>query len=158
MTNFRKLTVAAIIALAASTGSTFAQHSSINPFSVDPATVNAWAQINVGSSTTASANVNISSLSIADQFHLPSQANSDLDKQYKIVSVEGASGLTVSLDNSDFAYCAQLVNGANGQQIRFNFLIENNQNINYGPSVLKVTLENTVTHEQTSVIFMVTVK
>lgn len=156
MKNIRKLTAAAIIAILAS-GASFAQHSSINPLSVDPATINAWAQLSVGSSTTASANVNVSSLSIADQFYLPSQVNSDLDKQYKIVSVEGATGLSVSLDNSDFAYCAQLVDGENGQQIRFNFLIENNQNIDYGPNVLKVTLENTVTHEQTSVILMVTV-
>lgn len=158
MNNFRKLTVAAIIALAASTGSTFAQHSSINPFSVDPATVNAWAQIDVGSSTTASARINLSSLSIADQFSLPSQDASSLDTLYKIVSVEGAAGLTVSLDNSNFAYCTELVNGPDGQQIRFNFLIENNQNINYGANVVKVTLQNTKTLEQTSVILMVTVK
>jgi hypothetical protein len=157
MNNIRKLTAAAIIALATTTAA-FAQNSSyIDPNSIDPATINTWAQLNVGSSTTASTSVNISSLSIADQFHVTSQDDATLDKEYKIVSVEGSSGLTVSMNNSDFEYCAQLVNGNDGQKLRFNFLVENNSNVTYGAHVLKVTLENTATHEQTSVILMVTV-
>ncbi len=157
MNNIRKLTVAALIALATTTAA-FAQNSSyIDPNSIDPATINTWAQLEVGSTTTASANVNLSSLSIADQFHVVSQDNATLDKEYKIVNVEGSTGLTVSMNNSDFDYCAQLVDGTNGQQLRFNFLVENNGNVTYGAHVLKVTLENTTTNEQTSVILMVTV-
>ncbi len=157
MNNIRKLSVAAIVALATSTAA-FAQNPSvIDPNSIDPATINTWAQLNVGSSTTASANVNVSSLSIADQFRVTSQDNATLDKEYKILSVEGSTGLSVSMDNSDFTYCAQLVDGTDGQKLRFNFLVENTGNVTYGAHVLKVTLENTTTHEQTSVILMVTV-
>ena len=152
--NIRKLSIAAIIALSATTAA-FASNYTIDPSSVDPATINSYIQLNVGDTATASATINLSSLSIADQFQLPGEDAATVDMLYKIVSVDGTQGLNVSLDNDDFTYCTQLVGQ---EQLRFNFLVSYDQGVSYGAHAVKVTLENTVTHEQTSVILMVTVQ
>ena len=151
--NIRKLTLAAIVAIAATT-TAFASPYTIDPNSVDPAIISTWVQLNVGDTATASASINLSSLSIADQFQLPGQSATAMDSMYKIVSVDGTPGLSVTLNNDDFDYCTELV--AN-EKLRFNFLVTYNQGVGYGAHAVKVTLENTVTHQQTSVILMVTV-
>jgi hypothetical protein len=154
--NIRKMTIAAIVAFSATTAA-FASNYTIDPNSVDPATINAWVQLNVNDSATASANVNLSSLSIADQFRVPNKSADELNMLYKVVSVDGTTGLNVALDTDDFTYCTELVKGTDGQQLRFNFLVSYDQGVSYGAHAVKVTLENTETHEQTSVLLMVTV-
>jgi hypothetical protein len=141
--NIRQIAVAAVIALSASTAA-FAQGTTyINPQSLDPATIDAWVQLGVGSSVDVSAKCDISSLSYSDQI----QVNSDASV-YKIVSVDGTPGLSVVLNSSELA---------SGEKIQFDFTVNYDQNVNYGAHAVKVTLENTVTRQQMSVLLLVTV-
>ena len=141
--NIRKLAIAAIVALSASTVG-FAQNSYINPQSLDPATIDAWVQLGVGSSVDVSVKCDLESMSYSEQI----QANSG-NAAYKIVSVDGTPGLSVTLNSSELASL--------GQKMQFDFTVNYDQGVNYGAHAVKVTLENTVTHQQMSVMLFVTV-
>jgi hypothetical protein len=141
--NIRTLTAAAIIALCATTAA-FAQSATyINPLSLDPATIDAWVQLKVGSNVAVSARCDLSSLSYRDQIQVTSGSPS-----YKIVSVDGTPGLSVVLNSTELV---------SGTKMKFDFTVNYDQGVNYGAHAIKVTLENTETHEQMSVMLLVTV-
>jgi hypothetical protein len=141
--NIRKLAVAAIIALSATTAA-FAQNSSyINPQSLDPATIEAWVQLEVGSSVDVSVKCDLSSMSYGEQIQASSGTAS-----YQIVSVDGTPGLSATLNDSELV---------SGGKMKFDFTVTYDQGVNYGAHAVKITLENSVTHQLMSVMLLVTV-
>jgi hypothetical protein len=141
--NIRKLAVAAVIALSVTTAA-FAQNSSyINPQSLDPATIDAWVQLEVGSSADVSVKCDLSSMSYGEQIQASSGTAS-----YQIVSVDGTPGLSVALNSTELK---------SEEKMQFDFTVNYNQGVSYGAHAVKVTLENTVTRQQMSVVLFVTV-
>jgi hypothetical protein len=141
--NIRQIAVAAVIALSASTV-TFAQNSYINPLSLDPATIDAWVQLEVGSSKDVSVTCELAGMSFSEQTQIYSGKAA-----YKIVSVDGTPGLSVVLNSNELT--------TSSNKMKFDFTVNYDQGVNYGAHAVKVTLENTTTNEQLSVILFVTV-
>ncbi len=140
--NIRQTVIATIVALSVNSVG-FAQSGYINPQSLDPATIDAWVQLDVGSSKDVSVKCELSSMSYREQI----QASSG-NAVYQIVSVNGTPGLGVTLNSSELA---------SGEKMQFDFTVNYEQGVNYGAHAVKVTLENTTTHEQLSVMLFVTI-
>ena len=148
MNNFRKLTVAAMIALAAS-GASFAQSIDRGEMVTASQTTPVVRIQTFGSdSVTVSANSsNIGDLSTSALFMNPSF---DVSNQFKIVSVKNADCFDITLSNATLE--SDSVNGS-ASRASFEFDVQYARGTDSGVQLVTVTLENLQTHTQFDVTF-----
>jgi hypothetical protein len=148
MNNIRKLTVAAIIALAAS-GASFAQSIDSGEI-VTASQTTPIVQIQTFGSDTVT--VSKSSLDIGDlsASTLLMDSSVNVSNQFKIVSVKNADCFDITLSNATLQ--SDSVNGS-ASRASFEFDVQYARGTDSGIQLVTVTLENLQTHTQFDVTF-----
>ncbi len=148
MNNIRKLTVAAIIALAAS-GASFAQRIDRGEMVTSSQTTPVVRVQTFGSDTVtvSASSSDIGDLSTSDLFMNPAI---DVSKQFKIVSVKNADCFDITLNSATLQ--SDSVN-ASTSRASFEFNVQYARGTDSGVSLVTVTLENLQTHTQFDVTF-----
>ncbi len=148
MNHIRKLTVAAIIALAAS-GASFAQSIDRGEMVVASQTTPIVRVQTFGSDsvTVSAGSSDIGDLSTSDLFMNPAI---DVSNQFKIVSVKNADCFDITLSNATLQ--GDSVNGS-ASRASFEFNVQYARGTDSGVQLVTVTLENLQTHTQFDVTF-----